>query len=125
VRHRRHQQPARSRRFQVSYDDVEAATVAEAAASAGLTPTGFIAAAALAVARDVRPPVGSLAREALAELSWLSTQLRRLGVNVNQAVARFHTTGAAPPQLEAAVRVAIRVAERVEDAADRTVRLLP
>jgi hypothetical protein len=125
VRHRRHQQPGRRHRYLVTYDDAESAAVAAAAQEAGLTPTGYIAAVALAVARNVRPPGGSLARDALSELARLSTQLRRLGTNLNQAVTRFHTTGTPPPALETAADVTIRVAEKVEAAADRTVRLLP
>ena len=50
VRHRRHQFPGRSRAVKVLYDETEFTGVQTAALAAGLTPTGFVAAAGLTMA---------------------------------------------------------------------------
>ena len=43
-------------------------------------------------------------------------QLRRIGVNLNQAVHKFHATGEAPPELiSAAVEVERFIMERLDD----------
>jgi hypothetical protein len=50
ARHRRHRFPARTASVRARYDEAEMAVVAAAAARAGLTPSGYVAATALAVA---------------------------------------------------------------------------
>jgi hypothetical protein len=50
-RHRSHRRPGRHRAILARYDDDEFCEIASAAARAGLTPTGFVASVALAVAR--------------------------------------------------------------------------
>jgi len=43
-------------------------------------------------------------------------QLRRIGVNLNQAVKKFHSTGEAPPDLESAARLIEKlIGERLGD----------
>jgi uncharacterized protein (DUF1778 family) len=49
-RHRTHRHPGRHKALLVRYDDDEFDLIAQAAAAAGLTPTGFVASVALAVA---------------------------------------------------------------------------
>jgi hypothetical protein len=50
-RHRDHRFPARGRRITVRLDDTELAAIELAAGRAGLTPTGYVGAVALAAAR--------------------------------------------------------------------------
>ena len=68
ARHRRHRFPARTASVRARYDEGEMAVVAAAAARAGMTPSGYVAATALAVAAGSRPPDASGDRELLAEL---------------------------------------------------------
>ncbi len=84
-------------------------SLVDAAEGSGLTPTGFAAEAALAAAGT--PAQGPL-REALVECMQSRTQLRKVGVNLNQGVAELHATGVAPVWLRRAV-------ERVEAAVAR------
>jgi hypothetical protein len=100
------------------YDDVELARVAQAARRAGLTPSGYAAAAALAAADGREPPAADALREALAELMAARTQVRRFGVNVNQAVKALNATGHAPEWLDTAVLMADRAVQRLDEAAD-------
>ncbi len=74
ARHRRHRFPARTESARARYDEGEMAVVAAAAARAGMTPSGYVAATALAVASDSRPPDASGDRELLGEL--LQARLR-------------------------------------------------
>ncbi len=128
TRHRRHQQPSRPRRVLLRLSDSEHAALSAAAAEHGLTPTGFAAEAALAMARgeamaaDVAGEDEGL-RHALVELMTARTQLRRYGVNVNQAVAQLHATGEVPSWLEAATAGADRAVGRVDAAAAHLARL--
>jgi hypothetical protein len=52
-RHRQDRSPARGRALKVLYGDDELAAVQQAAALAGLRPSSYVAAAALAMARQV------------------------------------------------------------------------
>lgn len=70
-----------------------------AASAARLTPTGFVAMAGVAAATGQRPPGADPLREALIELMAARTQVRRFGVNVNQAVRELNATGTAPEWL--------------------------
>ena len=120
VRHRRHQFPGRSRAVKVLYDETEFAGVQTAALAAGLTPTGFVAAAGLTRA-DPRAGgrlVGSgddLDRAVLTELLAIRTALRRYGVNVNQGIAALHSGAGAPVWLRQAVAGCDRAVGRVDD----------
>jgi uncharacterized protein (DUF1778 family) len=78
--------------------------VGVAAAAAGLTPTSFVAARAVAVARGVVRPVPSGTAEVVRELVEARTQLVRFGVLLNQAVAKLNATGQVDGALVAAVQ---------------------
>jgi hypothetical protein len=109
----------------VRYDAVERAAIVEAATRAGLTPTSFVAAAALAVARGSMPAVRSPMHELLAELNVARTLVGRFGTNVNQAVAALHATGQASPALARAVEVCTRATSRLDEVVVRMQRRLP
>lgn len=112
-RQRRREVPRGQLNVRLSAED--RAVLDAAARAAGMTTGGYIAAAALAAARQQEGPRSARGRVALAELAQARTQLRRYGVNVNQAVARLQSTGDVPiPQLVAAV-------EHADDAVRRLV----
>ncbi|MBC3763433.1 plasmid mobilization protein [Quadrisphaera oryzae] len=124
------QRPGRARRYtrardrQVKFRATaeEYALLTEAARSAGLTPSGYAAEAALAAARGVRAPSLTPVREALVELMAARTQVRRVAVNVNQAVRVLNATGEAPEWLAAAVTITDRAVERLDGAAAELVQ---
>lgn len=116
LRDRTHRFPGRRNALKVLYDDVEVASVRAAAELAGLTPTGFVAAAGLTLAGSGIPPATSADRALLAELLQGRTALRRYGVNLNQAVAALNSGGGAPVWLLQAVSGCARASERIDEA---------
>ena len=124
-RHRDHRFPGRGRRVTVRLCDEELAAIELAAGRAGLTPTGFVGAAALAAARGTAGPAASESREALGELMAARAAVRRFGVNVNQAVAALNSTGEAPDWLGQAVEATARAVGRVDAAAELLMRRRP
>ena len=121
--HRTHR-PGRTQRITIAYDQDEFCAVRVAAAAAGLTPTGYVAEAALAAAIDQLPPRVEPLREVLLELMAARTQVRRFGVNVNQAVRELNTTGTAPEWLSNAVALTSRAVRRIDGAATQVAQLL-
>lgn len=116
VRDRPHRFPGRRNALKVLYDDVEVASVRAAAQLAGLTPTGFVAAAGLTLAGSGVPPASSADRALLAELLQGRTALRRYGVNLNQAVTALNSGVGAPVWLLQAVSGCARASERIDEA---------
>jgi hypothetical protein len=116
VRDRTRRFPGRRNALKVLYDDLEVASVRAAAQLAGLTPTGFVAAAGLTWAGPGLPPASSSDRALLAELLQGRTALRRYGVNLNQAVAALNSGGGAPVWLLQAVSGCARASERIDEA---------
>jgi hypothetical protein len=125
VRDRRHQRPARSRRLKLRLSEGEFAELAEAAVIAGLTPSGYAAEAALATARGTMLPADQPWRPALREVMAARTQVRRFGVNVNQAVRVLNATGEAPGWLRQAVGSTEQAVHSLDDAAARLAGQLP
>lgn len=146
-RHRRHRYPARGHALKVLYGDDELAAVRQAAALSGLRPSSYVAAAALAMARQVAldgpdatavpgspgspgSPSASAAltppqdRELLAELMRSRVAVRRFGTNVNQAVAALHSGQEPPVWLEQAVAGCERAVARLDEAAAAVARRL-
>ena len=86
--------------MKVRDDEQEHSALAEAAGRAGLTSSGFLAAAGLSVATGQRAPA-PMVREVLGELLALRTAIVRYGVLVNQARRRprpgLHGHPAVPP----------------------------
>jgi hypothetical protein len=95
----------------------EFAELVEAAVAAGLTTSGYAAEAALATARGTRLTGDQPWRAALSEVMEARTQVRRFGVNVNQAVRVLNSTGEAPDWLRQAVTAAERAVGSLDDAA--------
>jgi hypothetical protein len=138
-RDRRHRFPARTRRITAAFTDDEYALLVVAARRVGLTPTGFCAEAAIAIATapaaDVAPSTGRRVmvgadpgEEALAalqaELGALRTAVVRVGTNLNQAVAALNATGDPPPWLRHVLDACGRALTAVDEAASRVHRRL-
>jgi hypothetical protein len=102
--------------------DDELVLVHAAAQRVGLTPSGYVAEAALAAATGGEPPAADPARELLLELMAARTQVRRFGVNVNQAVKALNATGQAPEWLDRAVELSNRTVQRLDEAAAAVAR---
>ena len=91
---RRSRQPGRRpRRVEFSLTDEEFGELGAAAARAGLANGAYAAEAALSVARGVASPADSPLREALGEFVRAAGLVRRIGVNLNHAVAKLNATG--------------------------------
>jgi hypothetical protein len=143
-RHRQHRFPARSHALKVLYGDDEHFVILQAAEIAGLRPSSYVAAAALAMAEQLhsnrhpeqvdepdggdRRRRGALTphhdRELLAELVQARLALRRYAVNVNQIAAALNSSGAAPVWLDRAVTGADRAVARLDAVAQRLARRL-
>ena len=115
ARHRRHRFPARTESVRARYDREELAVVAAAAARAGMTASGYVAATALAVASGSRPPDASGDRELLAELLQARLAVRRYAVNVNQGIAALHSGAGAPVWLQRAAAGCDRAVDRLDE----------
>lgn len=105
--------------------DEELADLSDAASHAGLANGAFAAEAALAVARGSTAPVGPPMRDALVELMRATGLVRRIGVNLNQAVARLNATGQPGEDLGPAAQMCRQVIPRLEDAAEQVRRSIP
>lgn len=115
----------RIRQITVSYDDDEYTAIQTAARQAGLTPTGYVAEAAIATATDRDAPAADPARLLLAELMAARTQVRRFAVNVNQAVHQLNGTGDPPAWLDRSVDITTRAVERLDELALQISASLP
>ncbi len=101
------------------YGEDEWATIAWAAARAGLRPSGYVAAAALASAQGAASPTSnSEFRELLVELMRTRAAVRQYGTNLNQVAAALNSGVTEPPVwLVAAVAGAERATARIDEAA--------
>lgn len=117
-RDRRHSRPRRPRPIFIRCSEDEYAALAAAAASSGLTPSGYAAEASLAAARGrlASLPDPALVRELLATRA----QLRRYGNNLNQA-ARILNAGGDPPEW---LKNAIAATDRIVHSIDQAVQEL-
>ncbi|MEW5530579.1 plasmid mobilization relaxosome protein MobC [Streptomyces virginiae] len=118
---RQHEQRDRVRSVRLTRDELD--DVRRAAEAVGLKTAGFLADAAVAVARAQDGPKAWLLdqRGLVAELMSASTQLARVGNNLNQ-IARVLNSGGHADHADEAVRRALRAAARVEAAATQLAR---
>src|ERR1700685_1339261 len=122
---RRSRQPGRrSRRVEFTLTDEEFGELGVAAARAGLAKGAYAAEAALSVARGVTSPADSPFREALGEFIRAAGLVRRIGVNLNQAVAKLNATGQRSGDLLPYAAACLRRAERLDAAAEEIRRQL-
>ena len=126
ARYRVRRASARPRAVKVLYGEDELATVALAAARAGLRPSSYVAAAALASAQGAAAPTSSSeSRELLTELMRTRTAVRQYGTNLNQIAAALNAGATeVPVWLVAAVAGADRATARIDEAAAQLRRRL-
>jgi hypothetical protein len=93
VRRRSRQAVSRPKVVQFSLTEEEFEEVSAAAAQSGLARGAFAADVTLAAARGRQSKAASPVRQALVELIAAAGLVRRVGTNLNQAVARLNATG--------------------------------
>jgi hypothetical protein len=108
----------------VRLSDAEFAAITTAANRAGLALAAWLSRAGMDAAEHRAAPVSEVQREALAELIRAAEMVRRAGVNLNQAVARLHSTGVPGPDLGPAAEYCRRVVRHVDQAAEAVSRRL-
>jgi hypothetical protein len=121
VARRRRRQPSRRRyRVEFSLDQEEFAELCAAAGAAGLALGAYAARATLGATRGSGGKGGGgsggpLLRDALTALVRCEGQLRKIGVNLNQAVARLNATGRGGGDLVPYAAAITRIADRLEE----------
>ena len=121
---RSRQSARRSRRVEFSLTDTEYADLRLASGRAGLAVGAYSAEAALAVARGVTSRADSPLRDALGEFIRAAGLVCRIGVNLNQAVARLNATGQRSGDLLPYAVAFLRRADRLDVAAEEIRRRL-
>jgi hypothetical protein len=119
LRRRPRLETPRPRTVRFDLTDAEFAELEHAASRAGLARGAYAAEAALAAARGRVTAPGEPFREALAELITASGLVRRIGVLLNQAVAKLNATGQRPGELGPCAQACARRVERLDAAADQ------
>ncbi len=118
VARRRRRQPSRRRyRVEFSLGEEEFAELCAAAGAAGLALGAYAARASLGTARGGGGGGGPLLRDALTALVRCEGQVRKIGVNVNQAVARLNATGRGGGELVPYAAAITRIGDHLEEAA--------
>ena len=125
VRRRARQEVPRPRVVQFSLTEEEFGEVSQAAERLGLARGAFAAEAALWAASGGQPPTLSPLREALTEVITVAGLVRRVGTNLNQAVARLNATGQRGADLLPAAEFCARVIRRLDEAAEQLRRSIP
>jgi len=105
--------------------DEELAELDEAAGHAGLARGAFAAEVTMAAARGHSAAIGAPLRDALVELMSAAGLVRRIGTNLNQAVARLNATGQRGEDLAPAAQFCVRVIRRLDEAAEHVRRNVP
>src|SRR6266568_371551 len=121
---RSRQSAARPRRVEFSLTEEEFGDLDAAATRAGLARGAYAAEAALSMARGVACTAESSIREALGEFIRAAGLVRRIGVNLNQAVAKLNATGQRSGDLFPYAAACLRRAERLDAAAEQIRRRL-
>jgi hypothetical protein len=125
LRRRSREAVPRPKVVQFSLTEAEFDEVSEAATQAGLARGAFAAEVTLAAARGVRAGAGSPLREALRELMSAAGLVRRIGTNLNQAVARLNAAGQPGEDLVPVAEFCVRVIRRLDEAAEQVRRSIP
>jgi hypothetical protein len=109
--------------FSLTVEEFDA--VSRAAAQAGLARGAYAAEVTLAAACGTQSREASPLREALADLMSAAGLVRRVGTNLNQAVARLNATGQCGEDLLQAGEFCARVVRRLDEAAEHVRRSIP
>jgi hypothetical protein len=108
--------PPRDVVVRVKFTAAEKTALDQAAARTSLSLGAYVGQAAMDAAEHRAAPVDTILRELLLELIRAGNLVRRAGTNLNQAVARLHSTGQPGPDLAPAADRIARVAAHVDDA---------
>jgi hypothetical protein len=125
VRRRSRQPVSRPKTVQFSLTLDEFDAVSRAAAGTGLARGAYAAEVTLAAATGIQSREASLLREALADLMSAARLVRRVGRNLNQAVARLNATGQRGDDLLPAAEFCALVIRRLDEAAEHVRRSVP
>jgi hypothetical protein len=115
---RSRQEARRPHRIEFALTREEFEVLESAAGRAGLARGAYAAEAALAAARGTATSADVPLREALTELIRAAGLVRRIGVNLNQAVAKLNATGQRSGELLLYAAESLRRAERLDAAAE-------
>jgi hypothetical protein len=118
-RRRPREQAARLCTVRFGLTEAESAELEQAAGRAGLAKGAFAAEAALAAARGTATAPGASFQDALAELMRAAGLVRRIGVNLNQAVAKLNATGQSPGDLLPYAQACMRRVDHLDAVADQ------
>lgn len=121
---RAHRTPRRGRALFVALSDEEHALLVAAAERERLATGAWAAHVLLAAARGSERAEHVELRETLMAVMHAAGQARRVGVNLNQAVAALHS-GEPPPQLRWYAEAAARTVRKLDDLADELRQRLP
>jgi len=124
LRRRSRQSTGRMRSVRFGLTEEEYGELDTAAALAGMAKGAYAAMATLAAARGLMNPTDSPSRQALTELIRAAGLVRRIGVNLNQAVAKLNATGQRSADLLPYVAESMRRVERLDAAAENVRRRL-
>jgi hypothetical protein len=117
-RRRPRQLAKRLRTIRFALTDEEFREAGAAADRAGLAKGAFAAQATLIIARSGTTPSDSPLREALGEFIRAAGFVRRIGVNLNQAVAKLNATGQGSDDLLPYAAESMRRAQLLDQAAE-------
>lgn len=118
-RRRPREQAARSCTVRFGLTEAEFGELEQAAERAGLAKGAFAAEAALAAARGTATAPGAAFQDALAELMRAAGLVRRIGVNLNQAVAKLNATGQQSGELVPYAQACMRRVDHLDAAAEQ------
>jgi hypothetical protein len=105
----------RQHRAEIKLTEAERETLAAAAARAGLALGAYIRQAGLDAAEYRAVPVSTAQRDTLLALIAAVGQVRRAGVNLNQAVTRLNSSGTPGPDLAPAANYCVRVVRGLDE----------
>ena len=117
-RRRTRNQERRGRTVRFALTDTEYAELSDAARHAGLARGAFAAEAALSVARGAGVTPDAPLRDAFYALDRAALLVRKIGVNLNQAVAKLNSTGQRSGDLLGYAQESERRAARLEAAGE-------
>jgi hypothetical protein len=118
-RRRPREQAARSCTVRFGLTEAEFAEVEQAAGRAGLAKGAFAAEATLAAARGTATAPGAAFADALTELMRAAGLVRRIGVNLNQAVAKLNATSQESGELVPYARACMRRVDHLDAMAEQ------
>jgi hypothetical protein len=123
--YRSHQDPPRTRAVSFKLTAAEYAMLSAAAERERLAVGAYAAQASLAAARGTARPEYAALRQLLGAVMQASEQVRRIGINFNQAVTALNSTGEFTQQLPKYAAAAARTVDKLDEVADEVRRRLP